>query len=184
MPEEINPHESREQLEKLEGMTESWSKYLALTTALIAVIAAIVSLRSSYFADRSLLEKNNAVLFQSQASDQWNYYQAKGVKKNLADGLSDQKADSKLKQDAERYGLEQEEIKKKAEEIEHKVEEANTRAEELFEKHHHLALGVTFFQIAIALSAISALLKRKSFWIFSILLTVIGLFFAFGGMFR
>ena len=63
MSEEINPHESREQLEKLEeGMTESWSKYLALTTALIAVIAAIVSLRSSYFADRSLLEKNNAVL--------------------------------------------------------------------------------------------------------------------------
>lgn len=182
MPEEMNPHETREQLEKLEGVTESWSKYLALTTAIIAVIAAIASLRSSYFADRSLLEKNDAVLFQSQASDEWNYYQAKGVKKNLAEGLATQQSDDKRKQEAERYGREQEEIKKKAEEIEHKVGEANARAEELFERHHQLALGVTFFQIAIALSAISALLRRKSFWMLSILLTGVGLFFALAGM--
>jgi len=87
MSEETNPHEIREQIEQLEGVMGGWRTWLALTTALIAVIAAVISLASGYYADRSLLEKNNAVLLQSKASDQWSYYQAKGVKKNVAEGL-------------------------------------------------------------------------------------------------
>jgi cell division protein FtsL len=182
MPEEFDPNEIKEQIEKLEGAGESWKMYLALTTALIAVIAAIVSLQSGNYADRSLLEKNNAVLLQSKASDQWSYYQAKGVKKNLAEGLSELKADSKFKQEGERYGEEQKEIEVKARELESQVKESNTMAGELFEKHHHLALAVTFLQIAIALSAMSALLNRKSFWVLSILLTLVGVVFTIVGM--
>jgi hypothetical protein len=182
MPEEVNPHEIREHFEHLEHAKESWSKYLALTTALIAVITAIVSLRSGNFADRALLAKNEAILLQSQASDQWSYYQAKGIKKNLAEGFTTQTGDAKQKEQSERYAKEQEDIKVKAEALEEKVKEANHLSEELFEKHHHMALGVTFFQIAIAMSAISALLGRKSFWIFSIIGTLAGMVFAAQGI--
>jgi len=182
MQEETNPHEIREQIEKLEGALGSWKQYLALTTALIAVIAAIVSLMSGYYADRSLLEKNTAVLTQSQASDQWAYYQAKGVKKNLADAFGQLKDDERFRQEAERYGKEQETIKATAEKLEEGVKESNARSEELFERHHRLALGVTLLQIAIALSAISALLNRKSYWLFSIVLTLAGVGFALYGV--
>jgi anti-sigma-K factor RskA len=183
MSEETNPHEIREQMEQLEHAAGEWRTWLALTTALIAVIAAVASLVSGYYADRSLLEKNNAVLLQNRASDQWSYYQAKGVKKNLAEGFAELRGDEKLKKEVERYAGQQDEIKIKAEELEGQVKEANTLSGELFEKHHRLAMGVTFLQIAIALSAMSALLNRKSFWVFSILTCGAGVAVACMGVF-
>ncbi len=183
MEEDTNPHEIREQIEQFEEAAKEWRTWLALTTALIAVVAAVISLVSGYYADRSLLEKNNAVLLQSKASDQWSYYQAKGVKKNVAEGFAGLQNDEKLKKVAERYAGEQEEIKTKAEELEHQVKEANDLSSELFEKHHRLAMGVTLLQIAIALSAMSALLNRKSFWVFSVVTCVAGIIFACGGVF-
>ena len=62
---------------------------------------------------------------------------------------------------------EQKEIKKTAEEKQEISE---------FHLRHHviLARGVTMFQIAIAIAAIAILTKRRSFWILSMLLGVIG----------
>jgi hypothetical protein len=79
--EEENPLEHKEHLDEMQEFHKGWLRYLALSTALIAVIAALSSLQSGTYANQSLLEKNNAILAQSQASDQWNFYQAKGIKK-------------------------------------------------------------------------------------------------------
>ncbi|WP_354666034.1 DUF4337 family protein [Klebsiella pneumoniae] len=51
------------------------------------------------------------------------------------------------------------------------------------EKHVTLARSVTLFQIAIAISAIAILMKRKSLWVSSLLITLIGLFFFIMGLF-
>lgn len=168
--------------EKIEEAAEgNWSKYLAVTTAIIAVLAAVASLQSGTYSNEAILEKNNAILSQTKASDQWNYYQAKGVKKNLAEAFYQQTNDPKLKDQRDRYAKEQTDIQKQAEDLQKQAEEANNRSEKLFEKHHKISLAVTFFQIAISLSAITALLKRKSLWYLSILLSLIGLvFFGFG----
>lgn len=169
--------------EKIEQVTEhaGWNKYLAITTAIIAVVAAIASLMSGSYANEAVLQKNDAILNQSKASDQWNYYQAKGIKKTLADEFFKQNMDKQQKKISEKYAKEQKQIQDQASEYEKKVKEINDKSDHFFEKHHKEALAVTFFQIAIALSAMSALLKRKSFWLFSILLTVIGgTFFAMG----
>ncbi|MBI5094286.1 MAG: DUF4337 family protein [Candidatus Hydrogenedentes bacterium] len=182
MSEETNPREFGEQIESVEPTHEGWTKYLALTTAIIAVIAAIASLASGTYADRALLEKNQAVLVQAQASDRWNYYQAKGIKKDLADGLFQQSQNAKFKDDADRYGKEQEKIKDEAQDLAQKVEVANTRAEGLFERHHRIAMGVTFFQIAIALSAIAAMLRNKLFWGLSVTVTGVGVVFFVTGV--
>src|SRR6476620_11575032 len=76
--------------EKLEEATERaveesehrarWIVYLSFSTALIAVLAAIAALESGAFSNEALLEKNEALLAQAKASDQWAYYQAKSVK--------------------------------------------------------------------------------------------------------
>jgi hypothetical protein len=184
MSEGLSANEIREKLEQFEAghgeeKRDSWNKYLAITTAFIAVIAAVFSLYSSYLADRSLLEKNDAILAQSQASDQWAYYQAKGIKRSIAEGFSDQINDPKRKEQAERYAGEQEDIRKKAEAFEKKVGEKNEVSRDLFEKHHKMAVGVTMFEIAIALSALSALMRRKAFWVFSIAITIVGFVLAF-----
>jgi len=173
MEEESNIQEIKEGFEKLEGV--SWNRYLAITTAFIAVTAAIATLQSGNFANKALLEKNDAVLFQSKASDQYAYYQAKGIKKNLAEGLYIETKDRKFQEDAQRYKSEQEEIKKQADEYVGQVNESNAKSTEFLERHHKAAIAVTFFQISIALSAMSALLRRKLFWLFSILLLAAGL---------
>ena len=182
MEEESKIQEIKESLEKFEETTISWNKYLALTTAFIAVIAAVATLVSGNFANKALLEKNDAVLLQNKASDQYTWYQAKGIKKNLTEFLYQQKKEEKLRRTVERYEKEQTEIKKQADDYAKQVDKANSRSEELFERHHKVALGVTLFQIAIALSAMSALLKRKSFWTFSLVVTSIGLAFFFIGL--
>ena len=61
----------------------SWKRWLALSTALFAVLAAIASLKSGNLANRALLEMDEAVLKQTQAADEWAYYQAKGIKSTV-----------------------------------------------------------------------------------------------------
>jgi len=180
-----NPLEAKEQLDELAHHHEhggehggehgpSWTRYLAISTALIAVLAAIASLLAGNWANDALLHKNEALLAQSQASDEYNYYQAKGIKKALAEyqfALTKDPADQTA---VDKYGQQQTDIKKTADEDVAKVGEANEAAEGQLEKHHNGALSVTLFQIAIALSAMSALLRRKSFWGLSVTLALAG----------
>ena len=65
---------------------EKWLNYLALTTVILAVCATLSTFKGAGYSTR-------AVLSQSQATNQWAYYQAKGIKVvvpinvNLADGV-------------------------------------------------------------------------------------------------
>jgi hypothetical protein len=163
------------------GRAPRWTLYLSLSTAIIAVFAAIASLESGANSNDAILEKNEAVLSQSKASDQWSYYQAKGVKGSLASAEADMVASTnadlstKLRADARRYKTEQDEIEKAAHELEAKVEESNKRAERFLERHHKFAISVTLFQVAIALSAIAALTRRKVLWFVGLGASVAGL---------
>src|ERR1035437_6756086 len=62
---------------------EAWTKYVSLTVVIIAVIAAIASQSSGKYGSRVLTQLNNATLNQTQASDQWAFYQAKSIKQNI-----------------------------------------------------------------------------------------------------
>ena len=144
---------------------ESWISWVALSTAILAVLAAIASLLSGEHA-------NEAMLSQIEASSQWNYYQAKSIKAAVLDakaaftGAPNESDQSKRA----RYEKEQEEIKSEAE---HKQAAAKT----YFHKHEVFARGVTKFQIAIAIAAISALTKKRSFWVVSLLFGAAGCVF-------
>ena len=103
MEEESKIQEIKESLEKFEETQLTWNLGLALTTALIAVIAAIASLLSGNFANQALIEKNNAVLYQNKASDQYSWYQAKSIKQALATFTYAQTKDEAAKQDIAHY---------------------------------------------------------------------------------
>src|SRR5437762_5698886 len=57
---------------------ETWISWVALSTAILAVLAAIAGLLSGKHA-------NEAMMSQIQASDQWGYYQAKSIKASVLD---------------------------------------------------------------------------------------------------
>src|SRR2546422_11699523 len=134
-----------------------WISWVALSTAILAVLAAIAGLLSSHHV-------NEAMMNQIEASDQWSYYQAKSIKASVLDakislaGTPNESDQAKR----DRYEKEQEEIKSEAERKE-------AAAKSNFHKHEVFARGVTMFQIAIAIAAISALTKRRKFWIVSLI---------------
>jgi hypothetical protein len=143
----------------------SWISWVALSTAILAVLAAIAGLLSGKHA-------NEAMMSQIESSDQWAYYQAKSIKASVLDAkmsLSSVPNESD-KQKIDRYEKEQEEIKEKA-------QEKQNDAKSNFQQHEVYARGVTMFQIAIAVAAISALTKKRRFWVVSLL------FGAAGGVF-
>ncbi|HEY6153142.1 MAG TPA: DUF4337 domain-containing protein [Candidatus Udaeobacter sp.] len=141
---------------------ELWISWVALSTAIFAVLAAIASLLSGEHA-------NEAMLNQIEASSQWSYYQAKSIKAAVLDakaaftGTPDESDQSKRA----RYEKEQEEIKSEAERKE-------AAAKSFFHKHEVFARGVTMFQIAIAIAAISALTRKRSFWFVSLVFGAFG----------
>src|SRR5437773_7859555 len=141
---------------------ENWISWVALSTAILAVLAAIAGLLSGKHA-------NEAMMSQIEASDQWGYYQAKSVKASVLDAkiaLSTAPSESDAAK-RERYEKEQEEIKSEAE---HKQAEAKSN----FHQHEVFARGVTMFQIDIASAAISALTRKRRFWIVSLLFGIAG----------
>jgi len=156
-------HEQAHETAKHGG--EAWISWVALSTAIFAVLAAIASLLSGEHA-------NEAMMNQIEASDQWSYYQAKSIKTAVLDaktGLSGAPKESDQSKRA-RYEKEEEEIKSKA-------EQKQAAAKSYFHKHEVFARGVTMFQIAIAIAAISALTKKRSFWVVSLVFGAFGCVF-------
>jgi len=146
-----------------EHSAETWISWAALSTAVLAVLAAIAGLLSGHYV-------NEAMMNQIEASDQWNYYQAKSIKASvldakmsLAGGTPNESDQSKR----DRYEKEQEQVKSEAE---HKEATAKSN----FHKHEVFAGGVTMFQIAIAIAAISALTKKRRFWVVSLVFGLVG----------
>jgi hypothetical protein len=158
-------HEKAE--EKMREEKERWTLYVALSTAFMAVLAAIAGLLSGH-------QANEALIDQIKSSDQWNYYQSKSIKSEIAastakilQSTQNKTADEESKQTLARYDKEKEEIRQKA-------EEAEKSSEIHLNTHVTLSKAVTIFQIAIAISAIAILTRKKMLWYGGILLTIIG----------
>jgi hypothetical protein len=139
-----------------------WLRWLALSSACFAVIAAIASLKSGHAA-------NEAILLQSKATDQWAYYQAKGNKAATrsaeADILTELHVDAArvatIRGDVDKYSREQDEIRAEAQGLEKESKEELTR-------HEWFASTVTLLQVAIGLSAIGALVESRKVWLASL----------------
>ena len=140
-----------------------WLNYVALASGLLAAFAAVVGLFETQATSRTMLAKNEAILLQSKASDQWNFYQAKSIKGHIYEvnaKLFPARAEE-FGSEAKKYGADKAEIKSKAEELEKKVEEKNEESERFYEQHHRFSFAETFLHIAIALASISALTRKK-----------------------
>src|SRR6184192_3038215 len=96
--------------ESAEHSDAVWISWVALSTAILAVLAAIAGLLSGQHA-------NEAMISQIEASDQWSYYQAKSIKAAVLDAKTAfTGAPNESDQlNRARYEKEQEEIKSEAE---------------------------------------------------------------------
>ena len=132
-------------------------------TAILATIGALFGYMGGATQNNAALFKNNAAIKKTEASNQWNYYQAKSNKQNLSElaiALPGVDAE-KYKSEANRYKSEKEVIKKAAEKLEATSLDWDHRSDEEMHQHHKWALATTAEQIAISLAAITLLTRRK-----------------------
>lgn len=136
---------------------------LAVITAVLATVGAFFAYMGGATQANAGLFKNNAAIKKTEASNQWNYYQAKSSKQNLAELAVVLVAEDKrgrYLEEIERYKKEKAEIKGKAEALEQESSDWDKRSDEQLHLHHRWAQATTALQISIALAAI-ALLTRK-----------------------
>lgn len=165
-----------------------WLKFVSVVTAVLAVVAAIGSLRAGLLVNEALLVKNDEVSLRTQATDQWNYYQAKSIKgvvyETTAALLPPGSAQLKVNQvQGAKLARQQEDIQAKAEDLEKRADAKDKSSAKDMDEHHIFAFSVSLCQIAIALSAIAALTRSRRVWIFSLAAGLTGLAALLGGFF-
>ena len=158
---------------------ERWTKYVSLTMVVIAVLAAIATLKGGGFSTRTLKDMNEATFNQTQASDQWSFFEAKSIKQNLyqieldhlnAAPAPDAAAVAKMKAKVDKYEKDKADITATAKKFEAAREAARQSATVSAEHSKQMGLAITLFQIAIALGAMCLIVKKKPLWIVSTIL--------------
>ena len=153
---------------------DPFDKRVALTIAILAICL-------SFIASMSDNAKTAAILRTAEASDQWNYFQAKSTKAQLAAMHGDlmmrlsseerfedaRNRAVQLGQDAQRYDVEKAEIKKEAEAL---VAQAR-RFSAVNDRCDQAAL---LLQIAVIVCSVAILGQSHKFWWLGMILGVAG----------
>lgn len=140
------------------------SGVIAVITAVLATVGALFSYMGGATQANAGLFKNNAAIKKTEASNQWNYYQAKSNKQNLAElaiVLAPEDKRASYKDEVDRYKKEKAEIKQAAEKLEAESQDWDKQSDAQLHNHHRWAQATTALQIAIALAAIALLTGRK-----------------------
>src|SRR5512137_1422552 len=136
---------------------------IAVMTAIFATIGAFFGYMAGATQNDALLFKNEAAIRKTEASNQWNYYQAKSSKQNLAElgsTLTTGEQQARYLQEVERYKKEKAEIQAEAEKLEKASKESDAKSEASMHLHHRWAQATTLIQVAIALAAITLLTRN------------------------
>jgi hypothetical protein len=137
---------------------------IAVMTAIFATIGAMFGYMGGATQNAALLYKNEAAIRRAEASDQWNFYQAKSSKQNLAElgaTLTTGDTQAKFAKEVERYKKEKDEIMPEAKKLENDAKAAEVASEASMHVHHRWAQATTLIQIAIALAAITILTRNR-----------------------
>jgi len=156
-------HEDRMD-EAAEREPKGMAGQLAVVTAVLATVGAMFSYMAGATQADAGLMKNNAAIKKTEASNQWNFYQAKSSKQNLSElglNLSDDAHKAFFAQEAKRYDSEKTEIKLAAEKLEKESTAFDDASEAQMHQHHRWAQATTALQIAIAMAAMALLTKKR-----------------------
>jgi hypothetical protein len=137
---------------------------IAMFTAVIATVGAIFAYMGGATQADAGLSKNNAAIKKTEASNQWNYFQAKSTKQSLAEisrDLAPAEKQAFYQAKIDRYEKEKKDIQTQAEKIESESKEWDKLSDAQMHVHHRWAQATTALQVSIALAAIALLTRKK-----------------------
>ncbi len=156
---------------------------IAVVTAIIATVGALFSYMGGATQANAGLYKNNAAIKKTEASNQWNYYQAKSTKQSLAEFARDLASEDKklaYQGKIDRYEKEKNEIKLGAEKLETEATAWDKSSDDQLHQHHRWAQATTVLQVSIALAAIALLTRKK--WLEYAMFALAGVGLLLGGL--
>jgi len=159
-----SPHEHSVE-DAAERKDDGLAQKIALMTAILATIGALISYQSGSAQNEAMFLKNQSILKQAEASDQWAFYQAKSIKSHIDESTAALAADPATR---ERFVASMQKADKDKAEIQAEATRLQTESRKLGDEsaaklrpHERLALALTFVQIAIALAALTILTRRR-----------------------
>ena len=180
-------------IEPEEEAPKSWLiPAIAVTTAVLAVVAALSSLLAGRAAHHSLSDLNEAAILQNQATDQWNFYQAEGIKRHVFEvqrdayrmqGTAEAKAlAASYDAGAKKYAAQQADIRKEAEGHEHERDALKAMSQAYDVQYQRLALAVAVLQIGIVVCSVAAIIRQPALWYLAIVAGVVGIIILLVGL--
>jgi hypothetical protein len=168
-------------------LKERWTQWVALTTTILAVCAAISALKGGAYSTRVQLAT-------TQETNRWSYFQSKSIKQLVveterdtlrihrlearspeATGVIDARL-AQLEKEIARYDKEKSEIKTEAEALQKQEDDAKLHG-------GNFGLAIMLLQIAIMLASVGALIKRPVMWIIGLVFGLAGLAYMANGFF-
>jgi uncharacterized protein DUF4337 len=154
---------------------------VSMTISILAVLVAAVTLLGHRAHTEELLR-------QTQASDQWAYYQAKNIRLHEMEGIVDlmealapqeRKETAALRgkyvEEVKRYGGDKDEIGEKAKELEAERDLLSRRAD-------RFDGGEALLEVGLVICSITLLTRRRGFWFAGMAIAVLGAATALTGL--
>ena len=163
----FNVHKALEETGERHEQVQHGNVAVAITAALIAVFAAVMTMLANHYSVKALSVKNEAILQQARASDSYAYYESKRTKYHIytafveADLARDASHLKQLSATAQTEETAARPILKKAKGLEDASNQNQERAERLLNSHESLELATALLEIAIVFVSISALTRTK-----------------------
>jgi hypothetical protein len=159
-----SPHENAFE-EAVELGQNNLNQKIALMTAVLATIGALIGYQSGAAQNEAMFLKNESILKQAEASDQWNFYQSKSTKKHIAEATLDLTTNPEIRAKyLAQQGKQVEEmveIQREAKALQAESHRLSDASEAKLKPHERFALALTFIQIGIALAAITVLTRKR-----------------------
>jgi hypothetical protein len=162
----LEAHEHAEHAAHAAHEHDPFISRVAITVAILAVLAAVAGSLETVEGGHALSTSSQAVLYQDQATDHWDEFQADGLKKFMyaiaADSAPAHAADYKA--EAKKRAAKQIDDRNKASEDEAKRSELMVESKKHEDRHHWLTGSATLFEIGIAMSTVAIITRRHWLW--------------------
>ena len=162
----LEAREHAEHAEHAAHENDPFVSRVSITIALLAVIATITGSLETLEDGSAIISAQEAVLAQDKATDQWSYFQAKGIKAEgytLAADQGGPKAEAYAKK-AKDEQAKQDKAYDEAKGLEKEREAAIKVSQSHEHRHHRLALAATLLEMGIAISTIAIITRKRWPW--------------------
>jgi hypothetical protein len=163
----LEAHEHAEHAEHAAHEHDPFISRVAISVAVLAVLAAMAGSLETVEGGRALSERSEAVLHQDQATDAWDEFQADGLKKNMyqiaadAGGEHADKYLAEVKKRTDKQAKDKEKATDDEKERDSLIAESDTHEQ----RHHWLTGSATLFEIGIAMSTVAIITRRRWLWL-------------------